>query len=52
MWVKAAVERKWKSVQKYSNFSSLDNLNLLIHRPGILSDITEYGDDGFINALN
>jgi len=51
MWIKAAIERKWKSVQKYSNFSSLENLNLLIHRPGILSDITEYDDDGFINAL-
>lgn len=52
MWVKAAIERKWKNVQKYSNFSSLENLNLLIHRPGILTDVTEYDDDDFISGLH
>ena len=51
MWIKAAIERKWKSVQKYDNFSALGNLNLLIHPPGIFRDSTEYDENGFINAL-
>jgi len=51
MWIKAAIERKWKSVQKYDNFSTLTNLSLLIHRPGILADCIDYDEDGFINAL-
>lgn len=52
MWIKAAIERKWKSVQKYSNFRELDNLNLLVHRPGIMADVIDYDEEGFLRALN
>ncbi|MDK6080608.1 hypothetical protein [Massilia varians] len=52
MWIKAAIERKWKSVQKYPNFSQMANLSLLVHRPGILLDVIDYDEPGFVNALH